>query len=87
MLVGDLLPLRDFRPYGIIFMTVCVYYFRISPSFLTGDLLVKYNTNKVVFRWMIYTATSASNTLETVFSFTSNPYSINEVQIIPRNRY
>jgi hypothetical protein len=29
-LVGDNLLLRDFGPYGIIFMTMCVHYFRFS---------------------------------------------------------
>jgi hypothetical protein len=36
--------LRDLGPYGIIFMTTCVYYFRFFPSFLTVNLLV-INTN------------------------------------------
>jgi hypothetical protein len=30
VLVGNHLVLRDFGPYGIIFVTVCVSYFRFS---------------------------------------------------------
>jgi hypothetical protein len=36
LLVGVHLLLRDFGPYGIIFMTMCVL-----VSFLTGSLLVQ----------------------------------------------
>jgi len=38
--VAMVMLLRDFGLCGIIFMTVRVYYFIISPSLLTGSLLV-----------------------------------------------
>jgi hypothetical protein len=37
--VATVMLLRDFAPYGIIFIIVCVYYL-IFPSFLTGNLPV-----------------------------------------------
>jgi hypothetical protein len=39
--VAMVVPLTDFEPYGIIFMTMCVYYFNF-PLCLTGNLLVPY---------------------------------------------
>jgi hypothetical protein len=38
-------PLRYLGSYGIIFTTTSVYYFRISPSFLTEDFIAHNGTH------------------------------------------
>lgn len=40
--------LENSGPYAIIFIIMRVYYFRIFPSFLMGNLLVKQNTLTLV---------------------------------------
>jgi hypothetical protein len=37
--VAMVMLMRDFGPYGIMFVTACVYCFKIFPSSLTGNLI------------------------------------------------